>query len=179
MPSWRSFSTWMLALTLLLMRSVRRTLMLDTLHANRLTLVILLLLIPHFVCSRFACWTPENLKILFSLYGVTRTYRMTWRNPFGHQSAQSAFFNQNDQMPLVSPRFDQRPKRGLDSCKTIFFIVLRQTRASRRFLNKFDPKSILGGPKTLILIQLLEWVEAKAIVKIIQFSFQRLFMGRN
>ena len=33
------------------------------------------------------------------------------------------------------------------------------------------------GPKTLILIQLPERVETNAIVKIIKFSFQRLFMG--
>ena len=33
----------------------------------------------------------------------------------------------------------------------------------------FDLKSILGGSKTLILIWLLEGVEANAIVKIIQF----------
>ena len=35
------------------------------------------------------------------------------------------------------------------------------------------------GPKTLILIQLLERVETNAIVKIIKFSFQRLFIGQN
>ena len=44
-------------------------------------------------------------------------------------------------------------------------------------LTKFDQKLTLVGPKTLILIQPSEWVETNAIVKIIKFSFQRLFMG--
>ena len=46
-------------------------------------------------------------------------------------------------------------------------------------VTKFDLKSIPSGPKTLILIRLSEWVEANVIAKIIQFSFQKLFMGRN
>ena len=33
--------------------------------------------------------------------------------------------------------------------------------------------------ETLILIRLLEWVETNAIVKIIKFSVQQLFMGQN
>ena len=40
-------------------------------------------------------------------------------------------------------------------------------------------KTPLVGPKTLILIWLLEQGETNAIAKIIKFSFQRLFMGRN
>ena len=55
------------------------------------------MLIPYFVCPRFACRTPKNPKILFSLYEAMRKYRMTWRNPFGHRSTRSAFFSQNDQ----------------------------------------------------------------------------------
>ena len=46
------------------------------------------------------------------------------------------------------------------------------------FLAKMT-KTPLVGPKTLILIWLLEQVETNAILKIIKFSFQRLFMGRN
>ena len=35
------------------------------------------------------------------------------------------------------------------------------------------------APKTLILIRLSKWVRASIIVKIIEFPFQELFMGRN
>jgi len=55
------------------------------------------MLIPHFDHSRLVCRTPENPKILFSLYGAMRTSRTLWHNPFEHRSTQNAFFSQNDQ----------------------------------------------------------------------------------
>ena len=50
------------------------------------------LLIPYFFRLRFACWTSKIPKISFSLHRAARTSRMTWRNPFGQRSTQSAFF---------------------------------------------------------------------------------------
>ena len=44
-------------------------------------------------------------------------------------------------MPLVSPMFNQRPKRGPESHKTMFFMVLLQTQVPQIFLatlTKFD-----------------------------------------
>jgi len=52
----------------------------------------LLVLIPYFFCPRFVCRIPKNPKILFSLHGAARTYRMVWCNPFGHRSTRSASF---------------------------------------------------------------------------------------
>ena len=66
------------------------------------------LLIPYFVCLRFACQTLGNPKILFSLYRAMRTSRTTWRNPFGQRSTRSAFLAEMTKMPLVNPRFDRR-----------------------------------------------------------------------
>ena len=43
-------------------------------------------LIPYFFCPRFACQTPENPKILFTLYRAMRISRTTWRNPFEHRN---------------------------------------------------------------------------------------------
>ena len=48
-----------------------------------------MVLIPYFVCSRFACRTSKNLKILFSLHGTMKTSKMMWHNPFGHRSTRS------------------------------------------------------------------------------------------
>ena len=72
---------------------------------------------------------------------------MTWHNPFRHLSTRSAFFSQN---APSQPWVWLKVKWGQNPYKTTFFIVLHQTQASRRFLTtltKFDPKSILGGPK--------------------------------
>ena len=50
-------------------------------------------------------WVPDLEKsknIIFSPR-ASRTSRMTWHNLFGHQSTQSAFFNQNDQNAPSQP----------------------------------------------------------------------------
>ena len=60
------------------------------------------------------------------------------------------FSTKMTKMPLVNPRFNRRSNKVKTLTKIYFFIVLRQTWASWRFsmtLTKFDPKSILGGPK--------------------------------
>ena len=67
----------------------------------RLVGVLVQLLIPYFVHPWFACQTPKNPKILFSPHKVTRTSRVTWRNPFGHRNTQSAFSAKMTKMPLV------------------------------------------------------------------------------
>ena len=61
------------------------------------------LLILYFIRSQFACRTTKNPKVLFSFHGVWRTSRMTWRNPFKHQSTQSASFSQNNQNAPSQP----------------------------------------------------------------------------
>ena len=67
----------------------KNILCLDLLHHIK---TIIYMLILYFVCSRFACRTPKNSKILFSLHEAARTSRMIWRNLFRHRSTQSAFF---------------------------------------------------------------------------------------
>ena len=47
---------------------------------------VLCVLIPYFVCPRFASRTPKNPKILFSSHWAMRTSTMTWCNLFGHWS---------------------------------------------------------------------------------------------
>ena len=95
------------------------------------------------------------------------------------------FLAKMTKMPLVNPRLDRRSnkvKTLTKKKKKTFFIVLHQTRASWRILTtliKFDPKSIRVGSKILILIWLSKQVGTNSIAKIIKFSFQRLFMGRN
>ena len=56
----------------------------------------------YFVHPWFACRVSKNPKILFSLYSVARTSRMTWRNPIKHPSTQSASFSKNDQNTSVT-----------------------------------------------------------------------------
>ena len=56
-----------------------------------------------FVHPQFACQTLKNPKISVSFHGAVRTSRMTWRNPFGYQRTQSAFFGQNDQNAPSQP----------------------------------------------------------------------------
>ena len=134
------------------------------------------LLTPYFVCPRFTCQTLKNSKILFSSHGASRTSRMTWHNPFRHQSTRSAFFSQN---APSQPWVWSKVKRDQNPYKTKLFMVLHQTRASRRFLTSLTRSQSWMGLKILILIQLLERVETNVIVKIIKFSFQWLFMGQN
>ena len=134
------------------------------------------LLTPYFVCPRFTCQTLKNSKILFSSHGASRTSRMTWHNPFRHQSTRSAFFSQN---APSQPWVWSKVKRDQNPYKTTLFMVLHQTRASRTFLASLTWSWSWVGPKTLILIQLLEQIETNAIAKIIKFSFQWLFMGQN
>lgn len=42
--------------------------------------------IPYFVCHWFLCWTPKS----FSYQGTVGTFGLSWFNPFGHRSDQSA-----------------------------------------------------------------------------------------
>jgi len=60
-----------------------------------------------FCPSQFACRTPKKSKILFSLHGAARTSIVTWRNPFGHWSTQSAFLAKMTKMPVVNPRLTE------------------------------------------------------------------------
>jgi len=73
-------------------------------------------------------------------------------------------------------------KRSENPPETTFFMLLHQTRATQRFLStltKFDPTLAPKAPKALILIRPSKWVWTNAIVNIIEFPFQRLFMGWN
>ena len=85
-------------------------------------------------------------------------------------------------MSLVNPKFDRGSNKVKTSHKTTLFIVLHQTRASQRFfatLTKFDPKLILSRPKIPNFDPPSERVKTSAIVKIIKFSFQQLFISQN
>ena len=77
---------------------------------------------------------------------------LQWRGATcsGIGAPEMPFSNQNDQNTFSQPWVWPNVKRGQNPHKTTFFMVLHQTRASRRFLTtltKFDPKSILSGPK--------------------------------
>ena len=96
------------------------------------------------------------------------------------------FFAKMTKIPLVSPRFDRRSNMIWTLTKKTFFTVSLQTRDFRRFLTNFDQveqsltrRRSRVGPKTRIWIQLPKWIETNTVAKIIEFSFQRLFMGRN
>ena len=77
-------------------------------------------LIPYFVCPRFACWTSKNPKMLFSLHGAVRTFRMTWGNLFGHRNTQSAFSTKMNEMPLANLRLTEGQTRSKPSQNNIF-----------------------------------------------------------
>ena len=77
---------------------------------------------------------------------------LQWRGATrsGIRAPKMPFSSQNDQNTFSQPWVWPNVKRGQNPHKTTFFMVLHQTRASRRFLTtltKFDPKSILSGPK--------------------------------
>ena len=125
---------------------------------------------------------PKKPKNIISLHGVTRTYVMAWHNLFEHWSAQSAFFSQNDQNALGQPWIDRKSYKVKILKKNIFHGFISNSGSSKIFIN-FDQVwpgvNSWWAPKTLILIRSSKQVETNAIAKIIKFSFQWLFMGRN
>ena len=70
-------------------------------------------------------------------------------------------------------------KDGQNQLKTTFFMLLHQTRATQRFSLTLIRGWLLRAIKTIILIRLSEQVGPSFIEKIIEFPFQRLFMGQN
>ena len=85
-------------------------------------------------------------------------------------------------MSMVGPRVNQRSNEVQTPAKQHFsqFYFKLEILEDFKLLWLVWPKFNPGwAPKTLILIQPLERVETNVIVKIINLSFQRLFMGRN
>ena len=125
----------------------------------------------------------ENFKILYFLRGVVETSRLTWRNSFKYQSTRSAISGQINQNALGQPWVGRKSKsvkiieKQHFSCFYIKPELLSDFRQLWPSLTRgWLPKRTL---ETLIYIWLLEWVGTNAIAKIINFPFQRLFMGRN
>ena len=61
-------------------------------------------------------------------------------------------------------------------------MFLNQTQATQRFLStltQFDMRLTPEGTENPNFDRLLEWVGVYVIAKIIEFSFQLLFMGQN
>ena len=104
---------------------------------------------PYFICPWFACRTLKIPKIFSFLQGAVETSRLTWHNPFGHWSTQSAIAGQIDQNALINPRLTKSQSRSKSSQIT-FFIFLHQTWATQWFsstLTKFDSRLTFGGTK--------------------------------
>ena len=111
------------------------------------------MLIPYFVRPWFACRTPENPKILFSL-STGPWEHLEWCDIAcsGIKTPEVPISAKMTKTPIVSHRFNWRSNEVQTSTKTKFFIYLHQIRASQRFLTtltKSDPKSTRGGPKNL------------------------------
>ena len=84
--------------------------------------------------------------------------------------------------PLVSPRLAESQTRS-KSPQNFTFHNFTSNLSFLKIFGNFDqvwPEvNSWWAPKTIILIWLLEWVEPNTIERIIKFSFQQLFMGRN
>ena len=81
-------------------------------------------------------------------------------------------------MPLVNPRLTEGQTRSKSSQKNIVHGFISNL-SSLEIFGNFDQVWLPIGLETLILIRPSEQVETNVIVKIIKFSIQRLFMGRN
>ena len=95
------------------------------------------------------------------------------------------FSSKMTKMPLVSSRFDWWSNVVWTLKKNVFQNFTSNSSFSKIFssfdwvwpsLTRSRPRV---GPKTLILIRQSNRVETNTIVKIIEFSFQWLFMGQN
>ena len=88
-------------------------------------------------------------------------------------------------MPLINPRFNQTSNmvRTLTNQHFSQFYIkpklLGYFQQLGLSLTKFDTKSTRDGPKNPNFDPTIKQVETKAIMKIIELFFQRLFMGQN
>ena len=92
---------------------------------------------PYFVHPRFVCRTSKIPKILSFLHGVTEASRLMWRNPFEHQSTQSAILGQIGQNAPSQPWVDRKSKSTKSSQNNIFHITTSNSSYLVIFIN-FD-----------------------------------------
>ena len=59
-------------------------------------LMAIYIYISYFVRPQFGCQISKISKILTFLQGAAKTSRLTWHNPFGYRSTQSALLGQID-----------------------------------------------------------------------------------
>ena len=107
-------------------------------------------LISYFVCPQFACQTPKNQKILFSLHGAKRTSKWYGANRSDIGALKMPF---SAKMTLANPRLTEGQTRSKSSQNKTFYSFTSNPRFSETFGN-FDQVSLnltwswlLAGPK--------------------------------
>ena len=81
-------------------------------------------------------------------------------------------------MPLVNPRFDRRSNEVKTLKNNIFHSFTSNSSLSKNF-DKFDQKSIMGGPKNPNFDLTVRMGWNQCLYEDIKFSFQQLLMGKN
>ena len=144
--------------------------------------ILRILYILYFVRPWFACQTPKIPKISIFLQGIVEHLDWHGTTRSGIGAFKVPFYVKMTKMPLVNLWLIEGQNWSKPPQNNIFHVFTSNPRLLEIFIN-YD--QVWPGvdnwkqPKNLILIWPSDWVGTNVTMYIIEFYFQRLFMGRN